>query len=202
MKKIAALVALAVLGLGVAWTAPASATENPGVCVGLDSGKIDVSEDIKTITVSAPEGYLIDGYCVKAGSIQQGLGPEYVDVDPPVASVTISHSTGKDISHYSVSYVLKPSGTPTPRETTESPTPTPTETTATPTPTETTSTPTPTESTPTSTPTSSTPSGCIGDGCEELPRTGGEVWLAGLGALLLAAGAAALALTRRTGSHA
>jgi hypothetical protein len=200
MKKIAALIA-ALLGLSILLAAPASAdpTPNPGVCVGLDSGKIDVAEGVKakTITLTAPDGYLIDGYCVKAGSLKQGNGPQYVTVEPPKATVTISHSSGKNISHYSLSYTLKPTGTPTPRETT--PTPTPTETTATPTPTETTSTPTPTESTPTSTPTKSTTPPAAPP---TLPRTGGEGWLAGLGALLLAAGAAALALTRRTGSHA
>ena len=66
-----------------------------------DSGKVDVSGDHITLTLTAPDGYLISGYCVKAGSANQGLGPEYYSLDPPVASVVISHSTGKAISHYS-----------------------------------------------------------------------------------------------------
>lgn len=74
------------------------------VCSGLSSGKIDVSGSYKTITVTAPEGKRISRYCVKAGSINQDLGPEYVVVDPTAKSVTISHSSGKDISHYSVEY--------------------------------------------------------------------------------------------------
>ena len=51
---------------------------------------------------------LITGYCVKAGSIHQGLGPEYVTVNPPVASMTITHSSTKDVSHYSFSWSAAP----------------------------------------------------------------------------------------------
>lgn len=106
----AALIASALL----LFASPAGATQsNDGVCTGLDSGKIDVVGSHKSVTVTAPAGYLIDGYCVKAGSIQQGNGPEYVDVDPPVASITFEHSSGKDISHYAVSYVTIPSTTTT-----------------------------------------------------------------------------------------
>lgn len=203
MKKIA----LALMTMGLALMiplSPASATPNEGVCTALDSGKIDVSGEYESLTLDAPEGFLIDGYCVKAGSINQGLGPEYVEVDPAVAQVTITHSSGKDISHYSLSYTPKPEDEdPTPTPTPTTPTPTPTETTPTPTPTETTPTPTPTETT--STPTN-TPKGCVGSGCDtpdELPRTGAPApLLAGLGALLAALGAAALWLTRKTGSHA
>lgn len=200
MKKFIIALSIALVGM-LGFAAPAFATDNEGVCAALDSGKIDVADDIKTITVTAPEGYLIDGYCVKAGSIRQGLGPEYVDVDPPKASVTFGHSSGKDISHYSVSYVVipddDPTPTPTPTETT--PTPTPTETTPTPTPTETTATPTPTESTPTATPTESTPAAAP----PTLPRTGSNTPLLALaGALAVAIGTGALLWTRReAGSH-
>lgn len=75
------------------------------VCPPLDSGKIDTPSAGSTLTITAPAGYLIDRYCVKAGSIKQGNGPEFVNVSPPQKSVTISHSSGKDISHYSASYV-------------------------------------------------------------------------------------------------
>ena len=82
------------------------------VCPGLDSGKIDVSGEQTSITVTAPAGYLIDEYCVKAGSVQGGTGgPVYVTVNPPTKSVTITYPSGKAISHYSVSYV--PISTPT-----------------------------------------------------------------------------------------
>jgi hypothetical protein len=76
------------------------------VCPGLDSGKIDVSGEQTSITVTAPAGYLIDEYCVKAGSVQGGTGgPVIVAVNPPQKSVTITYPSGKAISHYSVSYV-------------------------------------------------------------------------------------------------
>ena len=75
------------------------------VCTAGDSGKVDVSGDHTTLTLTAPDGYLISGYCVKAGSANQGLGPEYYAVDPPAASVEISHSSGKAISHYSYTLV-------------------------------------------------------------------------------------------------
>ncbi|HVD63719.1 MAG TPA: hypothetical protein VNC14_05450 [Lapillicoccus sp.] len=82
------------------------------VCPGLDSGKIDVSGEQTSITVTAPAGYLIDEYCVKAGSVQGGTGgPVIVAVNPPQKSVTITYPSGKAISHYSVSYV--PISTPT-----------------------------------------------------------------------------------------
>ena len=88
--------------------APSFATGGgPGdqVCQGLDSGKIDVTGDQHSVTVTAPDGYLIDEYCVKAGSAQQGEGPVYVPVDPPAKTVTITYPSGKAISHYSYSLV-------------------------------------------------------------------------------------------------
>lgn len=91
-------------------TAPAYAGEatpppHEQVCDGLDSGKKDLPDGNLTFEIVAPEGYLITGYCVKAGSEnQEDGGPEYETVEPPAASVVIKHSTGKDISHYSFSY--------------------------------------------------------------------------------------------------
>lgn len=82
------------------------------------SGKIDTTGEPKTVTVTAPEGNLIYKYCVKAGSVNQGLGPVYVDVDPPQESVTISYPNGKDISHYS--YWWRPSSTTTSSSSTSS----------------------------------------------------------------------------------
>ena len=46
---------------------------------------------------------MITGYCVKAGSANQGNGPEYVN-GLNATEVTFSHSSGKDISHYVVFY--------------------------------------------------------------------------------------------------
>ena len=94
MALLAVLVALAV-GVGSA------ASSDTGVCAGGDSGKVDVSGDHTTLTLTAPDGYVITSYCVKAGSEKQGNGPETYAVDPPAQEVVISHSSGKAISHYS-----------------------------------------------------------------------------------------------------
>lgn len=124
---IAALSIAAVVSItGTATTAPVwGATDNTAVCAG---DKVDVTGSQASITYTAPEGYLISGYCVKAGSDnQEDGGPEYTTLNPPVASVTLSHSTGKDISHYSVTLVA--AITPTPTETeTGTPSQTPAET--------------------------------------------------------------------------
>lgn len=94
--------------------AVATATPPDGqICPALDSGKIDTTGDPLSVTFTAPDGYLIDGFCVKAGSATQGLGAEFVTVDPPQKTVTITHSSGKAVSHYSVSYVKVPPTTTT-----------------------------------------------------------------------------------------
>jgi hypothetical protein len=100
-----------------------SALANEQVCPGLDSGKIDEPGKKTQKTVTAPDGQLIDQYCVKAGSANQGYGPELKTVDPPQKSVTISHSSGKDISHYSLSYVADDSEPEPDPEPTETPSP-------------------------------------------------------------------------------
>jgi hypothetical protein len=106
-KKLAAIAALT-LGLLLVSYSVAAATNTGQVCE--DNGtKVDVVGSHTSITVTAPEGYLISGYCVKAGSTKQGLGPEYVTVDPPAASVVITHSSGKDISHYTITLEAVPS---------------------------------------------------------------------------------------------
>ena len=121
-KILGGLAAAAMLAGGFALisSAPAAASE---VCGPLDSGKIDTSGDPATVTVTAPEGKLIDGYCVKAGSSKQGDGPVYVDVDPPVKTITFGHPSGKDVSHYSVSYTDAPPPTTSTTTTTTEPPP-------------------------------------------------------------------------------
>lgn len=119
------LVAALAMGAFAFFGLSASATDNEGVCEGthIDGG------NQTSIVITAPEGFLISQVCVKAGSINQGDGPEYTTYNPPVASVTLEHSTGKEISHYVVTYVpvttsTTPSTTPTTTPTTEPPTPT------------------------------------------------------------------------------
>src|SRR5215218_1341903 len=55
---------------------------------------------LAAVAATAPAGFLIDGYCVKAGSSNQGDGPVMVPVNPPQATVTISYPGGKAVSHY------------------------------------------------------------------------------------------------------
>jgi hypothetical protein len=62
--------------------------------------KVDVAEDLNELYVEAPNGYLIDRYCVKAGTTT-----EYVDVKPPQASIYLTASNLKDISHYSLHFI-------------------------------------------------------------------------------------------------
>lgn len=114
MKKTIAIIGVAGFfmlgGVGVANATP----PHGGVCTDLDSGKIDVVGDYPTMTVEAPDGFLIDGYCVKAGSVNQGLGPEYFTLTTAVAELTFGHSSGKDISHYSLSFTPASVVPPTP----------------------------------------------------------------------------------------
>ncbi len=97
--------------------------ENVQVCEGYDSGKIDTTGDPMEVTVEAPEGQLISGYCVKAGSVKQGEGKGgayFVDLDEPAATVTITYpwgtATGRAISHYALVYTEATTTEPTPEQ--------------------------------------------------------------------------------------
>lgn len=117
-------------------------TWDDNVCPDMDEPKTDVDGEEQTITLRAPEGELISAYCVKAGSAKRGEGPKIVELDVPVAEVTIAYPTGgkcRAISHYAVEYVdaPKPSPSPTPATATTPPsTPTPTPAAETPAPAE------------------------------------------------------------------
>ena len=114
--RLALVAAVSFAGLGM--SAGHAAAESPvepvdGLDIAIEStcpknGKIDVVGSHDSITVVAPDGKLIAGYCVKAGSAQQGLGPETVWLDPAVEEVIFSHSSGKDISHYTVFFIDEP----------------------------------------------------------------------------------------------
>lgn len=101
MKRIA--LAVAVLALMLTAALPVLATPpDDNVCTALDSGKIDTTGDPMTVTITADPGYLITGFCVKAGSVIQGDGPVYIAVDPPRKTVTFDYKGGaKAISHFS-----------------------------------------------------------------------------------------------------
>lgn len=88
------------------------------VCSGLDSTKIDVSGQQLSVTVTAPDGKLISGYCVKSGSTAAGDGPHYVTLQTPQKSITLTYvgadGKPKAISHYSLSYVTAGGSEPEP----------------------------------------------------------------------------------------
>jgi hypothetical protein len=200
----------------IALAEEAKATNNSQVCAGLDSGKIDTVGDPATVTITATPGYEITGYCVKAGSTQQGNGPVYVTVDPPRTSITISHPSGKDVSHYSwseskivVPPTTEPPVTTQPPPTTEPPVTTQPPVTTIPETTVATTVPPSTEppSSSTSVPPVTAPPPSVPPTTPgtppvvvpvtELPATGGELHLAALAAAFLAAGTGITALARR-----
>ncbi|WP_136706570.1 hypothetical protein [Agromyces sp. H66] len=135
-------------------------------CEELDSGKSEEGGLGETEDISAPAGQVITMVCVKAGDENSDAGVEYYMVEPPTNTVTITHSTGKDISHYSFSYEPEPTTPPTTPPATTPPVTTP-----------------PVETTP--------PAGGGGDGGVTLAETGFENgWLAFVGIGALAVGAA------------
>ncbi len=93
-------VALAIGMSAIAVPLAANATQPDFICEDLDSGKIDTTGDPATVTVTAPAGYLIDGYCVKAGTTKH-----FIEVEPPAAIVVVDHPEKNSVSHYSLSYV-------------------------------------------------------------------------------------------------
>lgn len=86
---------LAVLG---AQASPAAATSE--LCEG---DVVEVQGEIKSIAYTAPDGYLVSSWCVKSGT-----EAEVHDLNPPAKTITIAHTSGKGISHYSVTLVKAP----------------------------------------------------------------------------------------------
>ena len=76
----------------------------------------DFNDGDPELTVTAPEGFLIDMYCVKAGT-----DPIIVQVDPPAETVTIDFPDNDTVSHFMVHVIEAPSETPTAPPTTETP---------------------------------------------------------------------------------
>ncbi len=98
-RLAALLLLLPTLALLGAQVSPAAATSE--LCDG--DVKVEVQGETTTITYTAPDGYLVSSWCVKAGT-----EAEVHDVNPPAKTVTIAHSSGKGISHYSVTLVPVP----------------------------------------------------------------------------------------------
>ena len=104
-NHVGAFIATLFLFVGLLVAPAGTAGAAPDICGPLDSGKIDTSGDPQTVTVTAPAGNLITGYCVKAGNVASGVqAVVYVDVIPPQETVVISHPSQKAVSHYSYSY--------------------------------------------------------------------------------------------------
>jgi len=102
-----------------------TATANAGeVCPAYGDGtgasggtlKIDTEGGPSSVNYTAPDGYLVSGYCVKAGSTSSDAGVEFISLDPPLKTVTISHSSGKAVSHHSVQLVKEPPPAPAANE--------------------------------------------------------------------------------------
>jgi len=77
------------------------------VCPNLDTGHLSAGNQT-SVTITAPEGKVIVQVCVKAGSVEQGDSPEFTNLNPGVTQTTISHTSGKEISHYSVKFADAP----------------------------------------------------------------------------------------------
>ena len=105
VRSVAAgIAAVALVGAGAT---AAGAKGNPDICRYDGDGwmaKVDVSGNHESVTVHAPDGYEVVGFCVKAGSSKgkSGGGQDVVYLDGGVSSIDISHSSGKDVSHYQV----------------------------------------------------------------------------------------------------
>ncbi len=76
---------------------------DPLLCTDLTAGesgwtaKVDTVGDPATVNYTAPAGFLIDKYCVKAGT-----EPIIVFVNPPASSIVIDHPNKDSVSHWQV----------------------------------------------------------------------------------------------------
>jgi len=105
LRKFLAGVSALLLALGLAaFTAtPAGADQPDFICEGYapnGTDTINTAGDPATVPYEAPDGYLIDEYCVKADTIKH-----IVTVSPPVKSIVIDHPDKDSVSHYAVHLV-------------------------------------------------------------------------------------------------
>ncbi|MDO9495464.1 MAG: hypothetical protein Q7J48_07165 [Nocardioides sp.] len=122
LAATAALLAVPVLAMATLTTTAAHADNDGQVCRDLDSGKLDTSGDPQSVTYTAEPGQVITGYCVKAGSVHQGDGPVYVELEETTGVLVIRHPSGKAVSHYSVRLApVTPPATEDPTEVPEVP---------------------------------------------------------------------------------
>lgn len=93
--------ALAVLGAQAIPAASATTELCPGTHLTPPKG------DEQSFAYTAPDGFLVASWCVKAGTTT-----EIHAVSPPSKTVTIEHSSGKEVSHFSVVLVPAPDEKP------------------------------------------------------------------------------------------
>jgi hypothetical protein len=67
------------------------------------SDKTDTTGDPATVTFTADAGFLIDAYCVKAGTTKH-----IITVDPPASFVVIDHPEKDSVSHFQVHQIPIP----------------------------------------------------------------------------------------------
>lgn len=189
MRRIGAVVAIATLALmsgGAATAEPADHCPgaNPNApalgdyTIVLDNDTTEAYPQEDRNDTILPAGTLV---CVKGG-LAGATGIVEADGEQSLFDIL---GSGQDVSYYMTYTLVTPTPTPTP--TTSSPTPTPTTSSPEPTKTPKSDKPEPSKD-PKPTPEPKQP---------ELPATGGEAWLAGLAALLMASGGGLYWWTRR-----
>lgn len=87
----------------------------------LDKVQGDFTDGDPELTVTAPEGFLIDMFCVKAGPTAI-----IVPVVPAVETVVIDFPDNDSVSHFAVHVIAEPSETPSEPPTSETPSEPPT----------------------------------------------------------------------------
>ncbi len=103
MRILRGLALTAALLLGAPMTVATAAPGDP--CPDLSTGRVVAGPGLASVTVPAPEGQLIDQYCVLTVA---GAEPVLVSLEPLVPAVTVETPDGADIAEYSVSFVLAP----------------------------------------------------------------------------------------------
>ena len=104
---VGALVLAAVLVVSPSDATTGSSCKNLAVGPGW-SAPVKVARHPTTVMTYAPDGYLIDAYCVKSGG-----GPEaavVVSVQPPQASAVVDHPTRPHVDEYALHLVPISSG--------------------------------------------------------------------------------------------
>lgn len=96
------------LGLLVACLPFAGVSAVPGdMCPELSTGRVQPIPGTTAASVPAPQGMLIDQYCVVT---QATMGATSIGLDPMTDMVSVETTDGSNILEYSVSFVAVPAG--------------------------------------------------------------------------------------------